>query len=51
MIVASTLSTIEGVIPYVILAGVVVFFLLRLVVLPLVDFLVRARRRDNQHAK
>ena len=50
MVVASTLSTIEGVIPYVILAGVVLFILLRLVVMPLVDFLVRARR-DNQRAK
>lgn len=51
MIVASTLSTIEGVIPYVILAGVVFFFLLRLVVMPLIDILVRARRRDNQRAE
>lgn len=51
MFVASTLSTIEAVIPYVILAVVVVFFLLRLVVMPLIEFMIRARHRDNQRAE
>ncbi len=49
MIVASALSTIEGIIPYLILACVVLFFIVRLVVMPLVDALVRARQRKDEH--
>ncbi len=49
MISASTLSTIEAVIPYLILAGVVVFIVLRLVVAPLVDSVRHARKRKNEH--
>lgn len=54
MMIASTLSTIEAVIPYLILAGVIVFILLRLVGVSLVDVLVHAlhaRKRKNEHTE
>lgn len=51
MIIASTLSTIEAIIPYLILASVVIFIVIRLVAVPLVDFLWRARRRKNEHTE
>jgi hypothetical protein len=47
MIVASTTSTIEGIIPYVILAGVVAFILSRLADGPLADLLSRTRKREG----
>lgn len=51
MVIASTLTTIEAVIPYLILAAVIVFIGFRLVVAPLVDFLRRARKRQNEHTE
>jgi hypothetical protein len=48
MMIASTLSTVEAVIPYVILASVAVFIALRLVVGPLVDLLRRARKGKRE---
>lgn len=51
MIIASLLSTIEAVVPYLILASVIVFIITRLVVIPLVDLLWRARRRKNEHTE
>lgn len=48
---ASTVSTIEAVIPYLILAGVIVFIALRLVGVSLVDVLERARRRKNERTE
>lgn len=48
MIIASTVSTIEAVIPYLVLATVAAFILLRLVG-PLVDGLWRSRKRKNEH--
>ncbi|HEU5439697.1 MAG TPA: hypothetical protein VFU88_10440 [Ktedonobacterales bacterium] len=51
MIIASTLSTIEAIIPYLIAAGVVVFIILRLVGAPLADLLGHARKRKNEHTE
>lgn len=51
MMLASTVSTIEAVIPYLILAGVIVFIALRLVGVSLVDVLERARRRKNERTE
>ncbi len=50
MISASTLSTIEAIIPYLILAGIGAFFILRLVV-PLVDHVWHAGKRKNEHTE
>lgn len=51
MIIASTLSTIEAIVPYLILAGVVVFIILRLFGIPIVDLLWHARKRKNEHTE
>lgn len=51
MIVASTLSTIEAVIPYLILSGVVLLIAVRLVVGPLVEHLRHARQREEEQTK
>ncbi len=48
MNIASTTSTIEGIIPYVILAGVVAFILSRLAAGPLADLLSHARKRKDE---
>lgn len=50
MILASTLSTIEAVIPYLILAGVIVFIVLRLVGVSLVDLIGQILKRKKEHA-
>ena len=51
MILASTLSTIEAVIPYLILAGVIAFIILRLVGVSLIDLIWQAFKRKNEHVK
>jgi hypothetical protein len=51
MVAVSTLSTVEAIIPYLVLAGVVVFIALRVVVFPLVDLLLQARKRKNEHTE
>jgi hypothetical protein len=48
MVIASTASTIEGIIPYVILAAVIAFFVVRLVAGPLADFLSRKRKSEHR---
>jgi len=50
MAIASTISTIEGIIPWLILAGVIIFISIRLVIGPLVAQVVRARKRKNEEA-
>lgn len=51
MILASTLSTIEAVIPYLILAGVIVFIVLRLVGVSLADLIGQILNRKKEHVK